>query len=322
MTPASLSLLLPVLLGASACTHALPAPERSGFPYEPHFVQVLGSRMHYVEEGKGDPILLIHGNPTSSYLWRNVIPHLASHGRVIAVDLIGMGKSDKPRIGYRFADHYRYLAGFIEALGLRNVTLVVHDWGSALGFAYGMEHEGNVRGIAFMEALTRPMTFADFPDPMMSYTFGRLRDPRDGRKMITEDNFFLDSFMPMGMVRTLSEEERAVYHAPYLEPAAREPVRVWPTEIPIDGKPADVQAIVVAYARWLERTPIPKLLVTASPGMIITAAEVARIQERHLPNLEVVNVGEGLHYVQEDQPDAIGRAVADWYEARVRQTAR
>lgn len=311
-----LLLLWTTVLGCGARPAA--SPPSAAFPYESRYVEVLGSRMHYVEQGSGDPILLLHGNPTSSYLWRNVIPHLSPHGRVIAVDLIGMGKSAKPNIDYRFVDHYRYVTGFIEALSLKNITLVVHDWGSVLGFHYAREHESNVRGIAFMEAVTHPMRSEDFPNAMIAFIFNELRDPRDGRKMIEVDNFFLDSMMPMVILRDLSAEEWAAYRAPYPDEASRKPVRVWPSEVPLDGKPADTTAIVNAYARWLERTPIPKLLLAATPGSLITEREVQRIRDRHMPNLDVVNIGPGLHYVQEDQPDNIGRAVADWYERRVR----
>ena len=285
-------------------------PISGEFPYESRFIEVDGSKMHYVEEGEGDPILFLHGNPTSSYLWRNIIPYASEHGRAIAVDLIGMGRSDKPDIDYRFVDHARYVDGFIQALGLKNMALVIHDWGSGLGFHYAHRNPDNVRGIAFMEAIVRPTKWSD-ANLMERFLFKRMRDPRKGDRMNIDRNFFIKRLLPMMTSRKLTVEERAAYAAPYLEPASRRPIAQWPREIPFDDGPDDVHRIVSDYWAWLQETDIPKLMLVATPGVIIKA-KVASALEAKLPNLERVDIGKGKHYVQEDQPDAIGRALSDW----------
>ena len=289
-------------------------PISAEFPYESRFIEVNGSKMHYVEEGEGDPILLLHGNPTSSYLWRNIIPHLSPHGRVIAPDLIGMGRSDKPDIPYRFADHSRYLEGFIEAMDLKNVTLVIHDWGSGLGFHYASRHEDNVRGIAFMEALVRPMKWSELPSDFRM-GFRLFRTPGIGFLMNQVGNFFVRQILPQAILRTLSDEELARYQDPYKTIASRKPVAQWPREIPIDGSPADMQQILSSYSEWLQRSEIPKLMLYATPGGIITADVATWVRER-FPNLQSVPIGEGLHFVQEDEPDLIGEAIASWLTER------
>ncbi len=285
------------------------------FPFESKYVEVLGSRMHYVEEGAGEPILFLHGNPTSSYLWRNVIPHVSALGRCIAPDLIGMGKSDKPEIEYRFFDHSRYVEGFIEALGLRNITLVVHDWGSALGFHYARRHEGNVRGIAFMEAIVRPLTWDEWPEQARQM-FQAFRTPGVGEKMILEQNMFVEAVLPGAIFRKLSDEEMSRYREPYPDPKSRRPTWRWPNEIPIEGEPADVVETVQSYSDWLKRTPLPKLLLYAQPGAIMRNM-VSWCQE-NLPNLKSVDIGPGVHFVQEDRPHEIGEAIAAWYREEVR----
>ncbi|MEL6147991.1 MAG: haloalkane dehalogenase, partial [Chloroflexota bacterium] len=184
------------------------------FPFESRFVDVHGSKMHYVDVGEGAPVLFLHGNPTSSYLWRNIIPHMSDHARCIAPDLIGMGKSDKPDIPYRFDDHYRYITGFIEALDLTNITLVIHDWGSALGFHYAMQHEDNVKGVAFMEAIVRPMSWSDFPGPF-SLIFRMFRTPGVGEIINGRLNFFVTQLVPNSIVRPLTDVERIRYGEPY-----------------------------------------------------------------------------------------------------------
>jgi haloalkane dehalogenase len=230
------------------------------FPYESNYVEVLGSRMHYIDEGNGDPIFFIHGNPTSSYLWRNIIPHVEPYGRVIAVDLIGMGKSDKPDIGYRFVDHSRYLEAFIERLDLKNITLVVHDWGSALGFNYAMHNEDNVKGIAFMEAFLMPLTWNGFPENVKKI-FQTIRTPEIGYDLIVNENFFVENLLPGAIVRNLTDEEMNQYREPFKTVESRKPTWVWPNEIPIDGKPVDVYNIVDDYNQWLQETEIPKAVL-------------------------------------------------------------
>jgi haloalkane dehalogenase len=306
-------MLFLVAVSASGCSAwGVQENVSAEFPYQSRYLEVLDAKMHYVEQGEGDPILLLHGNPTSSYLWRNIIPHLSSHGHVIAVDLIGMGKSDKPDIGYTFMDHSRYLEAFIDKMRLKNVTLVMHDWGSGLGFHYAMRHQDNVKGLAFMEALVRPMRWSD-AGPLDRFIFRRLRDPKKGETMIVENNFFLKWFMPMATGRRLSAAEKAYYGQPYLDKSARKPVRVWPTQIPIDGEPPEMYQIVSAYRAALEQSSIPKLLLWGKPGLIIKEQDVQQLQSA-LPNIEVVYVGKGKHYLPEDQPENIGNALATWYQ--------
>jgi haloalkane dehalogenase len=282
----------------------------SKFPFESRYVEVLGSKMHYIEEGDGDPILFIHGNPTSSYLWRNIIPYVEPYGRVIAVDLIGMGKSDKPDIGYRFVDHAKYIESFIEKLGLMNVTLVVHDWGSALGFNYAMQHEDNVKGIAFMEAILMPLTWEEFPSDAKKI-FQTIRTPNVGYDLILNKNFFVEQLLPGAVIRNLTEEEMDHYREPYKTTDSRKPTWVWPNEIPIDGKPTDVHNIVTNYNAWLQKTELPMILFYANPGGLINAS-VVDWSKANLKNLETVNLGQGIHYLQEDHPKAIGEALASW----------
>ena len=281
------------------------------FPYESHYVDVLGSRMHYVEQGTGDPILFLHGNPTSSYLWRNIIPYASPHGRAIAVDLIGMGLSAKPDLDYRFFDHAEYLNGFMEALGLCDLTLVLHDWGSGLGFNYAEQHPDRVKRIAFMEAILEPTRWKDTPLPL-AWLFKRFRDPVKGHRMNAENNFFVKRLLPMMVSRRLTPREKAEYAAPFPDVASRKPVEQWPREIPFDDEPADVTAVVNAYNLWLRRSPIPKLFLWAKPGAIIRGEKAAKRIATMFPNTESVFVGKGRHYIQEDQPDTIGEALSDW----------
>ena len=280
-------------------------------PYPSRFVDVLGSRLHYVEAGAGDPVLFLHGNPTSSYLWRNVMPHLETDARCIAVDLIGMGQSNKPDLEYRLVDHVRYVDGFIEALGLERVTLVVHDWGSALGFHYARRHESNVKGIAFMEAIVRPMTWDEWPGSVRGL-FQQIRTPEVGWDLIVNKHVFVEQILPGAIQRDLTPEEMDTYRAPFLDPPTRKPVWRWPNEIPIDGEPSDVVELVQQYTDWLTRSTVPKLLLYAQPGAILRADLVAWCTE-HIEALTSVDIGPGLHFVQEDQPHAIGRALRDWH---------
>lgn len=287
------------------------------FPYDSHFVEVEGSKMHYVEVGSGDPILFLHGQPTSSYLWRNILPHLAPLGRAIAPDLIGFGRSDKPDIEYRFVDHARYIDGFIEALRLDRLTLVVHDWGSGLGFHWACRHPERVRGLAFFEAILAPIpSWDDFPAELRDL-FRGFRSPETGRSLLIDQNVFIEKVLPGAVARGLTEVEMERYREPFKDPASREPVYRWPNELPIGGEPADVTEIVGAYNAWLQETDVPKLLLHAEPGAITRAPLVEWCKE-NLSELEVVHVGAGIHYLQEDNPDGIGKAVADWYRRRVK----
>ncbi len=281
--------------------------------YEKKFVTVKGKRMAYVEVGEGAPIVFLHGNPTSSYLWRNVIPHLADQGRCIAPDLIGMGDSEKLEDSgpdrYRFVEHREYLDGLLEAVGVSaDVTLVVHDWGSALGFDWANRHRDAVRGIAYMEGIVRPVSWSQWPDAARDI-FQAFRSPA-GEEMVLENNVFVDRVLPGSVLRGLTDEEQAVYRRPFAEPGeSRRPTLTWPRQIPIDGEPADVVKIVSDYAEWLAEAPVPKLFINAEPGAILIGEQ--REFCRSWPNQTEVTVP-GIHFIQEDSPDEIGQAIASW----------
>lgn len=286
-------------------------PISSAFPFESKYIEVHGSQMHYIDVGEGDPILFLHGNPTSSYLWRNIIPYMSDRARCIAPDLIGMGKSDKPNIPYRFDDHYKYITGFIEALDLKQITLVIHDWGSGLGFNYAMQNENNIKGIAFMEAIIRPMSLSSFPF-QFALLFRLFRTGGVGEFMNGRMNFFVKQMLPAATVRSLSAAEKAYYAEPYPDYASRKPTWQWPREIPFSSQPADNYATIQAYWEKLQQSPVPKLMLTATPGGIIPESAVPELQQK-LPNLTTVHIGAGTHYVQEDNPHGIGKALQEWY---------
>ena len=282
-------------------------------PFALHAAEVHGRTMTYVDEGDGAPIVLLHGNPTSSYLWRRVIPHLTDVGRCIAPDLIGMGGSDKlPGTGdarYRFVEHRRYLDALLDQLGVTDdVTLVVHDWGSGLGFDWANRHRDAVTGIAYMEAIVRPVTWAEWPEAARGI-FEAMRSDA-GEQLVLDKNVFVERILPASILRDLTGAEHAAYRAPFADPGeGRRPTLTWPREIPIDGEPADVHQLVTDYADWLSRSPVRKLFVNAEPGSILTGAQ--REFCRTWPNQTEVVVP-GIHFVQEDSGDAIGEAIAEW----------
>lgn len=277
-------------------------------------VAVKDSRMHYLESGAGDPIVFLHGNPTSSFLWRNVIPHVDRHGRCIAVDLLGMGKSDKPNLDYRLADHITYIDAFIDALELNDITFVMHDWGIAIGLHFLTRFPQRVRAVAFMEGHIHTIESWSQFDEGARTMFNALRNADIGRTMVIEQNFFIETVLPAGIQRALSDEEMAFYRAPFLEKQARKPLLRWPSEIPIAGEPADVHDLVNGYNAYLAATAIPKLLLYARPGAVIGAAEVAWCKET-LSNLTAVDIGPGTHFLPEDRPAESGMALARWLEA-------
>ena len=277
--------------------------------------QILGSDMAYVEVGEGDPIVLLHGNPTSSYLWRNVWPHLQTFGRCIVPDLIGMGDSDKLAHSgpgaYRFVEHRRYLDALLEELDVRErVTLVIHDWGSALGFDWANRHREAVKGIAFMEAIVAPQGQDHWDTMGMRQALEAIRSPA-GDEMVLKDNYFIEEILPKAILRKLSDEEMTEYRKPFAEPGeSRRPTLTWPREIPIEGEPADVSAIAADYADWLGSSDVPKLFLKAEPGAILASDRLVNLV-RGWPALTEKTVS-GIHFVQEDSPDEIGRAIADW----------
>jgi haloalkane dehalogenase len=283
-------------------------PISAADPYPRRRVPVLDTEMAYVEAGAGDPVVFLHGNPTSSYLWRNVIPHVEAVGRCLAPDLVGMGDSGRAPAGsYRFVDHARHLDAWFEALALRRVTLVVHDWGSALGFHWARRHPERVRGVAYMEALVRPVTWDEWPDAARKI-FQALRSPA-GEEMVLQKNVFVERILPASVLRGLTEAEMTVYRRPFLEPGeSRRPTLTWPRQIPVDGEPADVVTIADAYAQWLAAAAeLPKLFINADPGVILTGPQ--REFCRAWPNQREITV-RGSHFIQEDSPHEIGEAVA------------
>lgn len=274
--------------------------------------QVLGSTMAYVEYGSGDPIVLLHGNPTSSYLWRKVIPELGASGRCIAPDLIGMGDSARVAQGpgaYRFSMHAEYLEALLDVLDVRaNVTLVGHDWGGALLFDWGRKNEEAVEGVVFMETILTPLTWDDWPEAARRIFQGMRSDA--GEELVLDKNVFVERILPGSVLGTLSDEDMAVYRAPFLEPGeSRRPTLTWPREIPIDGEPEFMVGVVAANERWLSGTDVPKLFIDAEPGSIV--GDRVRDLVRTWPNLTEVRVP-GLHFIQEDSGAEIGRAIAEW----------
>ena len=269
-------------------------------------VAALDSEMSYVDVGEGDPIVFLHGNPTSSYLWRNIIPHVSDIGRCLAPDMIGMGQSGKsPYYSYRFVDHARYLDAWFDAMNLSNVILVIHDWGSALGFNRAFRHQDQIAAIAYMEAVVRPFTWEDFGEA--GEMFRALRSSA-GEHLVLDENVFVEGVLPGGIIRSLSEEEMATYRAPFAEREALLPTLIWPRQASVDGEPEDVTSIVRTYSEWLSQSQIPKLFIAGEPGAVITAGSANRRFCETLKNQQEVTV-KGRHFVQEDSPDEIGMAL-------------
>lgn len=266
---------------------------------------VLDTEMSYVDTGKGDPIVFLHGNPTSSYLWRNIIPYLSNHGRCLAPDLVGMGQSGKsPTKSYRFVDHARYLDAWFEALNLTsNVTLVIHDWGSALGFHRATRFPKQIQAIAYMEALVSPRRWEDFGE--VGGLFRALRSEK-GEQMVLDENFFVEGILPRSILRKLSDQEMAAYRAPFSTRDSRLPTLVWPRQIPIEGEPADVTAIIENYGKAMSQSSLPKLLIVGDPGAIIRGSSLEFC--RTWPNQTEITV-KGVHFLQEDSPHEIGKAL-------------
>ncbi|MBM11621.1 MAG: haloalkane dehalogenase [Chloroflexi bacterium] len=282
-------------------------------PYSRRHIAVSGAEMAYVDSGVGYPIVFLHGNPTSSYLWRNVIPHVEPVGRCLAPDLVGMGDSGSaPNGSYRFADHSLFLDEWFEKLALnRDITLVMHDWGSALGFHWARRHPERIKGLVYMEAIVRPVTWEEWPEAARG-VFQGFRSP-SGEEMVLEKNTFVERVLPGSILRKLSDEEMDVYRRPYQNPGeSRRPTLTWPREIPIEGEPADVVQVVDQYAQWLATSDVPKLFINAEPGAILTGPQ--REFCRTLPNQRETTV-KGVHFIQEDSPAEIGQAIAEWYRS-------
>ena len=282
-------------------------------PYEKKFATVNGKQIAYVEEGSGDPIVLLHGNPTSSFLWRNVVPELVNSGRVIVPDLIGQGDSEKLPASegaarYSLEVAYSYVEGLLDTIGAnQNVTLVIHDWGSGIGFLWAMRHAASVKGVAYMEGIVKPVSWADWPEGAVGI-FKGFRSEK-GEDLILNRNMFIEGVLPTSVIRTLSETEMDAYRAPHLESDDRQPLLNWPRQIPIEGEPEDVVALVNEYGAFMAGSNVPKLFINADPGSILVGPQ--REFCRSWPNQQEVTV-KGLHFIQEDSPVEIGQAVANW----------
>ncbi|MGC6476850.1 MAG: haloalkane dehalogenase [Ilumatobacteraceae bacterium] len=284
----------------------------SSNPLEKKMIEVNGKQMAVHDSGSGQSVVFLHGNPTSSYLWRNIIPHVATTARCIAPDLIGHGDSDKlddtSPGQYTFVQHREYLDGVLDALDLGDdIILVIHDWGSALGFDWANRHRDRVAGIVFMEAIVRPVSWDEWPE-LARPIFQAFRSDA-GEEMVIEKNLFVEAVLPGSILRDLESAEMDEYRKPFTEPQHRRPTLTWPRQIPIDGEPAEVVEIVESYADWLSGASLPKLFVNADPGAILTGAQ--RDFVRSWPNLSEVTV-HGNHFLQEDSPDEIGQAINDW----------
>ncbi|WP_162917294.1 haloalkane dehalogenase [Dongia deserti] len=312
---ASTSLMAPQPTIAQDVAHKLPAPpinEELSIPR--HEIAVLDSTMSYLEQGEGEVVLFLHGNPSAAYLWRNVMPFVSENHRTIAVDLIGMGHSGKPDIEYRFADHARYLDAFVEAMGLERITLVGHDWGAALAWDFARRHPDEVVRLAFMEGVLPPA----FPQPSyeamgeeMGGMFRAMRDPQEGHRTIMENNKFVEQILPMMINRPLGDMARSEYGLPYRQVEDRLPTWAWPREVPIEGEPASSVTLMTDIQSFMAETRMPVLLAYAEPGVLVPPLAVP-FYTGLIQNLETAFVGQGLHFIQEDQPVAIGRALADW----------
>ena len=281
------------------------------FPFESKYLEVKGSKIHYIEEGEGDPILFLHGNPTSNYIWRNIIPYITPHGRCIAPDLIGMGKSGKPDTDYGYLDTFSYLDEFIKKLNLKNVTLVLHDLGAGMGFHYANLNRDNIKAIAFMECMydipkTADMPISDRMAVKMLRTYGL------GWFMVQVANIFFKVMIPSMTLRKLTKDELKNYAAPYPSIKSRKPLLKWPLTVPFDDtKPQDVAVAIKSWRNWLFETEIPKLLFHVSPGYGIKEKD-AKIIKSRMKNLKSIDLGKGIHFIQEDYPHEIGTELAHW----------
>jgi haloalkane dehalogenase len=275
-----------------------------------HQLNVLDTFISYRETGNGSPIVFLHGNPTSSHVWRNVIPHV-ERGRRLAPDLVGMGHSGKPESAYRYRDHARYLDAWFAALDLRDVVLVGYDWGGVLALDWASRHSDRVRGVAVFETFLRPMHWSDWT-PQGADLFRALRTPGIGEKLVLEENAFLARSLEHGVKRGLADSDREAYYAPFPNPASRRPMLQWPREVPIDGEPVDLAAVVTRNGEWLASTQIPKLLLTFDGTGLSNAPDVVEWARSSFPKLDVVPLGDAGHHAPEDAPREIAAAITSW----------
>ena len=280
------------------------------FPYSSHFVEVLGSKMHYIEQGSGDPIVFLHGVPTSCYVWRNIIPHLSTLGRCLAPDLIGFGRSEKPDIQYTIDDHIRYIEQWIDALKLKNITFVLHGWGSIAGFDYAMRHEDNCKGLVFYESYLRPIDGQDLSLPYQEQMYA-FQEEFDEKEIVMNGSLFVDKALPQAMIRHLTEKEIAFYRDPFLKEGAGKPLRQYLQELPRENN--HTNQIIANYSKKLQRSKLPKLMLYSIPGFIASISTVMWAKE-NLPNLEIDEAGEALHYAQESCPAQMGETISIWLQ--------
>lgn len=288
------------------------APLKEDLDYSSHYIDVLGSKMHYLDVGQGNPVLFLHGVPTWSYLWRNIIPAFEDHARCIAPDLIGFGKSDKPEIEYRVFDHIRYIEAFIQALNLKNITLVLHGWGSVIGFHYAMKYPENVKGLIFVEAYLRPFddwTELSLPVQELAHV---LNLPDGGYDLVMNENYFVNRVLPASTIRAYTEKELNYYREPFKSPGSCKPIWQFVKDAPVPGGAQDVIDLISDYTHKLKSSPIPKLMVYAVPGFI-TSMSTVRWAVENLPNISAIDMGDALHYVPEGNPLSLRQAMRDWF---------
>lgn len=284
--------------------------------YPSHFVSVKKSKIHYLEDGSGDPLLFLHGMPTSSYLWRNILPALSDKARCIAPDLIGMGASDKPKIDYTIFDHIQYIEGFIDALGLKNITLVLHGWGSLIGFDYARRHPSQVKAIAFFESHVRPTTDWEMLSLPVQQLATMLNKPGASYHAIVEQNYLVNRLLPNGVLRKLTPQELDHYKAPFPTPESRKPLWQYIQELPLGEGNTTVVKLIEKYSKWLQKAPQPKLMMYAIPGFI-TTIDTVRWAKDHICNLTLVEFQDALHFAQESMPDVFSRELRKWYLEKV-----
>lgn len=281
-------------------------------PYPSRYVDVFGSKMHYMEEGSGDAILFLHGIPTSCYVWRNVMPYLTSLGRCIAPDLIGFGLSGKPDIEYSVTDHIKYIEKFIEIMDLKNITLVMHGWGSVIGFNYAMHHESNCKGLAFYESFLRSLNEDGMSLPFQEQLLA-LQDLENTSDLVLNGSTFIDKIIPQHVMRQLSEEEMQYYRLPFLHEGAGKPILQYLKELPNGDGKSKIDNIIEEYSNKLTHSQLPKLMLYSIPGFVTTIATVMWAKE-HLPNLEIIDIGEELHLAQETNPRIMGETISAWLQ--------
>ena len=277
-----------------------------------HFIEINGSKLHYVEKGEGDPVIFLHGIPTWSYIWRNIIPPMAKYGRCVAPDLIGMGKSDKPDIKYTLFEHIEFIDAFIEKLQLKNITFVLHGWGSLIGFDYAKRHPENVKGLAFLESHLRPVAEKDMVALPVRDRASILENSDGGKDVILNSNYYVNKVMPAGVIRKLTDEELTAYQEPFNLPGSTKPIWQYLQDLPISKKQTAVSKLIVDNSEFLQASGIPKLLLYAMPGYN-TSIETVVWAKEHLPNLAVIEIEDALHYAQESHPHELSTALLDWY---------